>query len=127
MSKTLPPMSASMAQSADYLYNQQLLIANGQHKLIQELGVKYSRRSIGIKDMEDGQYYIVTSPMLLVDINSTQFNLLIGSVFIKAENQILVISGCMTFDKVLDNTTFFRPLRDAGFIIKEIKGTVATL
>lgn len=127
MAKPLPNMSQSMMQSTEHLFNRQLLIANGQFKVIQELRDKYSRRSITVEAMKDEEYYIVTSPFLQVDIGSTKFNLLIGTVFVKTGKHVFVVSGCMFFEKEIDHNTHFRPMKDMGFIVEEQKGNVATL
>lgn len=127
MAKPLPPLTDSMLKSAEYLFSQQCLIANGQTQLIQELVAKYKPRATPASGMKDDVYYVVTSPLLLVDIQSTKFNLMVGSVIIKSGDYLLVMKGFMTFDKTLKSNTFFRGLKETAFNVVDLKGKLTTL
>lgn len=127
MTKPLPPLTDSMRKRAEYLFSQQCLIANGQTQLIQDLVSKYKPHATPASGMRDDVYYIVTSPLLLVDIQSTKFNLMVGSIIIKSEDCLLVMNGFMTFDKTLKSNTFFRGLKETAFNVVDLKGKLATL
>lgn len=127
MSKPLPIMTTSMTQTVEHLINQQLNITNGQHNLVQKLGSTYARRSIPTTNVQDNVDYIVTTPLVTVDIETMKFTLLIGSVIIKSGKHLVVMSGCMSFEKELTKESFSRPLKEAGFIIESLEGKVTTL
>lgn len=127
MTKILPHMTHSMLKKTNQLYKQQQLIVYGQHNIVDELVNLYARRSISAKNLKDDKYYIVTSPFLTVAIETMVFHLLVGTVLIKEQNHLVVISGCMTFKNVLNGNPSFNPLNHASFIIEDLDGKVAPL
>ena len=118
-------MSQETTATMQHLFQQQFQIAEGNKGLIKDITKKYQKGTVTVDKIADGKYYVVSSPTLLVDIGSTKFNLLAGTVFIKAYDQIFIMSGHMSFLANREEDVFFRPLREAGFVIESLKGSVA--
>lgn len=89
-------------------------------------GVMGLVRSIEGKEnapIQDNNIYMTTSKEFKLDIGATVVHLLLGTVFTKKEDQVLIIKGGLATGKVMNfDTEWYSPCSDMVLEVRDIKG-----
>lgn len=73
--------------------------------------------------IQDDKIYMTTSKEFKLDIGTTTVHLLLGTVFTKKEDQILIIKGGIVTGKVTNfDTEWYNPCSDMVLRVVDIKG-----